>query len=132
MILFILSKFGGDMESFTFFNIYDYTILVGLILIAIYSIIFFLKKTKAELSKNLLKSSKFNIFIGLSLSIISIVLFIYIEYNIDKTMNILKPISIMTSEPIVLISIALFLLGFVLTVIGIYRNIVIKNINRGS
>ena len=109
------------MESFTFFDMYDYAILVGLLLIAIYFLIFFIRKIKTETSNN--KSNRYAIFIGPPLIILSILCFIYIETNIDKTMNILKPISIMTSEPFVFISIVLFLSGFVLTGIGIYRTI---------
>jgi len=125
-------KFGGSMEIFSFFDIYDYAILVGLILIAIFFLIYFHVKIKREISKkeslNLLKTKKINILIGLLIIIISIVLLIYLEWDINKQLTILQPISIMTSEPIVFLSIALFLLGFAFTVIGIHRNIQLKRL----
>jgi len=120
------------MEIFSFFDIYDYAILVGLILIAIFFLIYFHVKIKREISNkeslNLLKTKKINILIGLLVIIISIVLLIYIEWDINKQLTVLQPISIMTSEPIVFISIALFLLGIVITVIGIHRNVQLKRL----
>ena len=129
-------ELGGIMDSFTFFDIYDYTILAVILLLSIYLLFFLIKKTRTEISlnkaQNLLKLIKINISIGLSLFIMSLLLFIYVETSHEQILEFLKPVSIMTSEPYVVLSFALFCFGVVMIIIGTYRITLFKKTNRIS
>ena len=122
------------MESTTFFDFLDYSILIALVLISIFVLIFFLRKTKIKFSKNpkniSARSVIINFIIGILLLMLCISFFVMIEKYIDAAWSIFKPISIMTSEPIVMFSIALFLIGLILVVSAIHRYYLLKKITK--
>ncbi|MCG3156483.1 MAG: hypothetical protein DKINENOH_03107 [bacterium] len=97
------------MDSLTFFDVYDYAVVAALILVAICFTAFSYRKIRREAHQDVFKARKSEILIGSLLLTVSIALFIYIEVSIDKAIGIMQPISIMTSEPFVLLSITLFL-----------------------
>jgi cytochrome bd-type quinol oxidase subunit 2 len=109
------------MKSFSLFNMYDWAVVAALILITIVLTLYFIKKSPKETDQNTLKASRLKIILGILAIILSVVWFIHIETSINKTMIIMQTISIMTSEPVVMMSIALFLSGILLTLEGIYR-----------
>ena len=54
------------------------------------------------------------------------VLFFYIEMSHTQVLKIIQPISIMTSEPMVLLSISFLFLGMGLLIIGINQYLIIR------
>lgn len=60
------------------------------------------------------------IIFGLFISIISVIIHLYFQIDISHSSSLLKPISEMTSEPIILFTILFFLIGLTILFIGIY------------
>jgi cytochrome bd-type quinol oxidase subunit 2 len=122
------------MESTTFFDFLDYSILAAIILIAVFALIYFLKKTKSKITQNLSsnssKSGTISIIIGTVFLILSTIFVVQIEKDIDKTWDFFKPIPIMTAEPIIIFSFALFLAGLILIIVSIHRNMLIKKLSK--
>jgi hypothetical protein len=110
------------MKSFQFFDIYDYLIFISLTLIAIIFSIFYIrrcnKRLSAKPSKSFITIGMINLIIGLIVGIGSVVDYISIEERHNKLTGLLQHLSIMTSEPLVILSIIFFLIGLVLLSIG--------------
>ena len=112
------------MNSFQFFDLSDYGIVLLLLLIATYILIRLIKRTKLQITenqKNIVKrKGLISILVGDICIIISVVGFILLERDHQRVIGFLRPISIMTSEPIVFLLIVFFIMGIVLDIMGIY------------
>lgn len=110
------------MKSFQAFVLYDYLILFGLILVAVIGCLIIIHKSKQNLEKNNKLISRKNqiikIYIGLILTILSIIGYIFIEKSHSGLFEVL---SIMTCRPFVLLSIAGLLAGLIFLISSIYR-----------
>ena len=102
----------------------------GLVIISVFlllCLIFFYysrKKIRSGIKEDLDLANKKHgilwIIMGLVVSIISVILHLYVQQNISLSSSFLQPISEMTSEPIILFTILLFLIGITILFIGIY------------
>lgn len=115
-----------EMKSFNYFDLYDYSILVLILFISLVIIFYTISRAKRSPSKITLRIIKINIIFGLFLILISITWVFYIERSYDQELEILQPISIMTSEPIVLLSISILIFGMSLIIIGINQYRLVK------
>jgi hypothetical protein len=119
------------MNSFKFFVIWDYIILIGVILIALIILLFNLKKIKRNFTtnKNITKNTRNipEIFLGLSFIILSFILYYFIE---KSHTGIFKAVSMLTSRPFVIFSIVVFLIGIILIICGLYKMILYYNKNK--
>ncbi len=112
------------MNSFKFFAVWDYITLIGVILIALIILLFTLKKTKRNFidNKKITKITKniLEIFLGFVFIILSFVLYYFIE---KSHTGIFKAVSMLTSRPLVIFSIVVFLTGLILIISGLYKMI---------
>jgi hypothetical protein len=109
------------MKSFQAFDIHDYLILLGIMLVAIITFMLLLKRLKKNIKTNKNFSPKntiINIIIGLILIIGSIIAYIFIEKSHTGFMAFL---SIAGCRPFVLLSIAGLLTGVMIIVLNFYE-----------
>lgn len=118
------------MKIFAYFDSLDYAIIVVLLLAALGLIIFFSRKTKKSAPEDILTGHNFSLILGPVMIIISMAWIIYIENTVDSVAGILQPVSIMTSEPFVFLSIILFVAGMVVFIIGMHRQITINRMKQ--
>jgi hypothetical protein len=70
-----------------------------------------------------LKNKKYGIvwvITGLVVSILSVVAHLFIQADISRSLRLIRPISEMTAEPLIILTILLFLTGIILLLIGLY------------
>jgi len=119
------------MNSFKFFVVWDYIILIGVILIALIILLFILKKTKRNFTENkkITKITKniLEIFLGFVFIILSFILYYFIE---KSHTGIFKAVSMLTSRPFVIFSIVVFLTGLILIISGLYKVILYDKSNK--
>ena len=112
------------MNSFQFFDANDYEIVLLMLFFSSYFLMQLLKKIKKQIAGNQIDSVKRKglvfILIGDLCVVISVVGFVLIEKDYERVIGIFRPISIMTSEPIVILLIAFLFVGIVLEISGIY------------
>ena len=111
------------MNSFQFFDASDYGFVLILLLLATYVLFRMLKAIKQQIAVKQIDTMRrkglFWIVIGDLCIVVSVVGFILIEKNYEHVIELFRPISIMTAEPIVFILIIFFFVGIVLDVSGI-------------
>jgi hypothetical protein len=119
------------MNSFKFFMVWDYIILIGVILIALIILLFNLKKIKRNFTNNkkITKNTRniLEIFLGFSFIILSFILYYFIERSHK---GIFKAVSMLTSRPFVIFSIVVFLTGLILIISGLYKMILYDKKNK--
>jgi hypothetical protein len=110
------------MDSFKFFSAYEYLIVLGLILIAFFFIIIGLIRSK---HKEINQHTKSKIKQGIIQIVISIIIILIAEisyYFIEKShTGLFKAVSMLTSKPFVILSVALLLTGEVILILGIFK-----------
>lgn len=107
------------MKNFTFFDVYDYTILILLVFIFLFTVFFAIKRTRKKQIQTSQKVRRINIIVGTLTILISISWFYRIGASHDEGVKILQPVSMMTSKPFVLMSVLLFLIGLALILMGV-------------
>jgi hypothetical protein len=116
-----IRKGGITMKSFQAFDLYDYLILLGIMLVAIITYMLLLRRIKKNIKINKHFSPKntiINIVIGSIVIIGSIIAYILIEKSHTGFMAFL---SIAGCRPFVLLSIAGFLTGIIIIVLNSYK-----------
>jgi len=107
---------------FRYFDVLDYAIIVAFLIIAFLGIQYLLKKHRKRNEKEPKVPKIVLILSGAGVTVIAVVLIIYIQNNIDTTsLEILKPVASITSEPITLFSIALLIIGISLIIYALLR-----------
>jgi len=105
------------------FELISYIIILLMIFISISISFYFIRRIRNKSSKvegrNYKAIGILEIIFGFVFMMISIILFVLVQKDINNTISILRPISAMTSEPIKLLLIALFLVGISILIIGI-------------
>ncbi|UCF65100.1 MAG: hypothetical protein JSW33_04510, partial [bacterium] len=99
--------------------VYDYTILILLVLIFLFTVFFVIKRTRKKQIQTSQKVRRINIIVGTLTILISISWFYRIGASHDEGVKILLPVSMMTSKPFVLMSVLLFLIGLALILMGV-------------
>jgi uncharacterized membrane protein YfcA len=105
------------------FSTHGFTIIFVSFLICL--VIFFYSRQKIKeriLRETSLTNKKYGIFwllIGSVLSLISLVFHIYFQLDFISTPELLKPLSAISAEPIIVLTIMAFLLGLTILFIGI-------------
>lgn len=110
------------MKSFQAFDLYDYLILLGIIIIAIIIFILLLKKVKRNLMNKKpfsRKNTNINIVIGSIIILASIVGYIFLE---KSHTGFLASLSIIGCQPYVLLSIVGLLSGLIIVILNCYKN----------
>lgn len=106
------------------FQLAGYVIIGLMCLLAIAILYVLLRRIKTKSLKNELKNFKrigvIEILLGIILIPLSIVWWLAIQKDIDRSMPIFQPVAMMTSEPIKLLAIGLFLAGIIVVITGSY------------
>ncbi len=119
------------MNSFKFFAVWDYIILIGVILIAIIILLFTLKKIKRNFTENKKITKNTKNIPEISLGFVFIIFSFILYYFIEKShTGIFKAVSMLTSRPFVILSIVVLLTGLIIIISGLYKMILYKKINK--
>ena len=108
------------MEAITFFDLFDYLIILALVILSFMTYTLIRRRYQNSEDVNSHLTSLIFVSVGIILVALSVILFFNIEKSISSTnIELLKPIVIMTSEPITYFAIFLFLAGCMLSAVGL-------------
>jgi hypothetical protein len=109
-----------------------YIIIFVFLMICLFFLQYFYRRIKklfeTDSNLNYRKYGSIILFIGSFLTIASLIIHIYLQIDIMQSPALLRPITEMTSEPVILITILSFLTGFTTIIIGLFYFKLGKNI----
>ena len=104
------------------FELVSFIIILLMVIFSFLISFYVIRRIRNNLTKGEVKGYKAfgitEILLGLIFMVTSVFLFAFIQRDINNAISVLRPISVMTSEPVKLLLIALFLAGLSILIIG--------------